>query len=121
MRVRKLTSTDGSWIAVADQGIFVNDLIDEAGEPQARMTVGFARVDKGESMDISFPYDEVLIITAGNYSVRAADGEVLTAGPGEVIYLPAGSSNASWANEDTTMVYVTNPPDVYAEHVRSAG
>ncbi|TDD29830.1 DUF861 domain-containing protein [Kribbella turkmenica] len=121
MRVRKLTSADRDWIAVGDQQIFVNDLIDEAGAPDARMTVGFARVGKGESMDISFPYDEVLVITSGSYAVRTEDGEVLTAGPGEVIYLPGGSSNASWANEDTTMVYVANPPDVYAEHVRAAG
>lgn len=121
MRVRKLTGQDGTWIAVGDHEIFVNDIVDAASEPNARMTVGFARIAKGESMEISFPYDEVLIITKGTYTVRTADGDTVTAGPGEVIYLPGGTTNSSTADEDTEMVYVANPPDVYAAHVAASG
>ncbi|MEW9556222.1 hypothetical protein [Nonomuraea sp. NPDC050783] len=120
MNVQKITTADGSWTAVGDHRIYVNDLIDAASRPDAKMTVGFARLDKGESMDISFPYDEVLIVTKGSYTVRTAGGETLTAGPGEAIYLPGGTSNASWAEEDTEMVYVANPPEVYAEHVAAS-
>jgi hypothetical protein len=29
------------------------------------MTVGFARVGRGEALDISLPYDEVLVVTKG--------------------------------------------------------
>jgi ethanolamine utilization protein EutQ (cupin superfamily) len=101
--------------------IYVADLIDQAGEPDARMTVGFARLAAGDEMEISFPYDEALVITRGRYTVTTAEGQELTAGPGEVIYLPGGTSNQSRADEDTEMVYVANPPDVYAAHVAAAG
>ncbi|NIK55993.1 cupin [Kribbella shirazensis] len=120
MRVHKISNGDGAWTAVGDRRIFVNDLIDAATHPHARMTVGFARLDKGESMDITFPYDEVLIVTKGSYAVRTAEGETLYAAGGEVLYLPAGTSSSSWAEEDTEIVYVASPPDVYAAHVAAS-
>ena len=52
------------------------------------MTVGYARVGKGESTDITFPYDEVLVVTKGAYTVRTPDGATHTATAGQVIYLP---------------------------------
>jgi Ethanolamine utilisation protein EutQ len=81
------------------------------------MTVGFARLGRGEVLDISFPFDEVLVLTKGSYTVRTEDGEEVTARAGEVIYLPAGSANSSYAQEDTEMVYVAHPPSVYAAQV----
>jgi ethanolamine utilization protein EutQ (cupin superfamily) len=121
IRVQKLVAPGAeAWSQVGDGEIFVSDLVDEAREPDAKMTVGFARVGAGEALDISFPYDEVLILTKGAYTVRTEDGEAITARAGEVIYLPAGSSNSSRADEDTEMVYVASPPSVYAEHVAAA-
>lgn len=118
MQVLRLTTEDApAWSRVGDRDVFVSDIVDLATVPDAKMTVGFARVGKGEAMDISFPYDEVLIITKGSYTVRTEAGEVKTAGPGQVIYLPAGSANSALAEDDTEMVYVANPPSVYADHV----
>lgn len=121
IRVRKLTTEDAeTWTKVGDGEIFVSDIVDQASEPNAKMTVGFARVGKGEALDISFPYDEVLIIAKGSYTVRTEHAEEVTASAGEVIYLPAGSSSSSHAEEDTEMVYVANPPSVYADHVAAS-
>jgi ethanolamine utilization protein EutQ (cupin superfamily) len=121
MRLLRLTTEDAErWSRVGDGEIHVSDIVDEASEPDARMTVGFARVGKGETLDISFPYDEVLVVTKGCYTVRSEHGEVVTARAGEVIYLPAGSSSSTHADEDTEMVYVANPPSVYADHVRAS-
>jgi ethanolamine utilization protein EutQ (cupin superfamily) len=121
VQVRKLQADESvPWSRVGDQQIFVGDLIDEAAEPEARMTVGFARVAEGEALEITFPYDEVLIVTRGAYRVRTEAGEVVTARPGDVVYLPAGSVSSSRADEDTEMVYVANPPDVYAAHVAAS-
>ncbi len=121
IRVRKLTAKDAeTWAKVGDGQIFVSDIVDQATVPDAKMTVGFARVGKGEALDISFPYDEVLILTKGSYVVRTEHGETVTARAGEVIYLPAGSSSSSHAEEDTEMVYVANPPSVYADHVAAS-
>jgi ethanolamine utilization protein EutQ (cupin superfamily) len=118
-RVRKFTINDpDTWQQVGDgQQIFVADMVDESTAPDANMTVGFARVAKGETLDHTFPYDEVLILTKGTYSLRTEHGETLTARVGDFIYLPADSSNVSHADEDTEMVYVANPPDTYAQHV----
>ena len=121
-RVRKLTTDDAAeaWSKIGEQQIFVSDIVDQGTVPEAKMTVGFARIGKGEALDISFPYDEVLVVTTGSYTVRTELGEAITARAGEVIYLPAGSSNSSLAEEDTEMVYVANPPSVYADHVAAS-
>jgi ethanolamine utilization protein EutQ (cupin superfamily) len=107
-------------VQVGDQEIFVCDIVDQESAPDARMTVGFARVGNGKALEISFPYDEVLVVTKGVYTDRTEDGKVVTARAGEVIYLPAGSSNAAYAEDDAEMVYVANPPSVYAEHVAAS-
>jgi len=121
MRTLRIT-TEGldDWSQVGDQQVFVSDLIDHAGQPDAKMTVGYARVGKGESLDVSFPYDEVLVVTRGIFTVRTEAGETVTAGAGEAIYLPAESSSSYVAEEDAEMVYVANPPEVYAAHVAEA-
>jgi ethanolamine utilization protein EutQ (cupin superfamily) len=121
MRTLRIT-TDGldDWSQIGDQQVFVIDLIDQAGQPDAKMTVGYARVGKGESLEVSFPYDEVLVVTRGVFTVRSATGETVTAGAGEAIYLPAESSSTYLAEEDAEMVYVANPPEVYAAHVAQA-
>ena len=118
MRVLGLTSNAApDWSRVGDRDIFVSDLVDLATEPEAEMTVGFARVAKDEALDISFPYDEVLVLTKGAYTVHTGAGETITARAGDVIYLPAGSSNRSYAEADAEMVYIASPPRVYADHV----
>lgn len=114
--VSKLSAEEAEWARVEGE-IFVSDLVDLDRAPQAEMTVGFARLAAGEELEISFPYDEVLVLTRGAYSIRTEAGEELTARPGEAIYLPAGSINKSRAEEDCEMVYVAAPPRVYAEHV----
>jgi len=45
---------------LGDQAIFVSDIVDRANVPDAKMTVGFARVGNREALDISFPYDSVV-------------------------------------------------------------
>jgi len=121
MRTLRIT-TEGldDWSQIGDQQVFVSDLIDQAGQPDARMTVGYARVGKGESLEVSFPYDEVLVVTRGIFTVRSATGETVRAGAGEAIYLPAESQSTYVAEEDAEMVYVASPPEVYAAHVAQA-
>lgn len=41
------------------------DSVEEA--EWSRVTVGFARLAGGEELEISFPYDEVLVLTRGVY------------------------------------------------------
>jgi ethanolamine utilization protein EutQ (cupin superfamily) len=121
MDVNRLAADDvADWSQVGEGEIFVSDRIDLARDPDAEMTVGFARVASGEKLEYSFPYDEVLVVTKGAYTVHTADGKRLKAGPGELIYLPAGTRNSGWADEDAEIVYVASPPSVYAAHVAAS-
>lgn len=119
--VQKLSLDEVEAWSQVEGEVFVSDVIDRASEPEAKMTVGFARLGRGEELEISFPYDETLIMISGTYTVRTQGGEELTAGAGEVIFLPADTVNSSRAEEDTEMVYVASPPSVYAEHVAASG
>lgn len=121
MHVQHITTGDhDDWSRVGDQDIHVSDRIDQARQPDAGMTVGFARTAAGEKFEVAFPYDEVLVVTKGAFTVTTEDGVSVTARPGEVVYLPADSVNSHTADEDTEMVYVACPPDVYARHVAAA-
>lgn len=100
--------------------MFVSDRIDATRHPAARMTVGFAKIGKGESMQVEFPYDEVLVVTRGMLTVRGEDGASTSVGAGGVIYLPAASVSTYHADEETELVYVASPADVYAEHVAAS-
>ena len=51
---------------------------------------------------------------------HTATGKSITAHAGEVIYVPAESVNSSHAKRNTEMVYIANPPSVYADHVAAS-
>ena len=70
-------------------GFALADVVNEDETPAAKLgAVGFVKAPKGAKSDFDFPYDEVCIVTKGRCRVRSMSG-VVTAGPGEVIYLPA--------------------------------
>ena len=118
---RKIAPEDAAvWVQVGEGQIHVSDIVDQTTSPEAAMTVGYARIAAGETLEISFPYDEVLVITKGCYMIRTPEGIELTASTGQVIYLPGGSSNQARAETDTEMVYVAAPPEVYASHVAAS-
>lgn len=64
---------------------------------------------KGATSDFEFAYDEVLIVIRGRCTVASRD-EWQTAGPGEVLYLPAGTPGTINALEDLELVYVASSP-----------
>jgi ethanolamine utilization protein EutQ len=97
---------DLDWYQRFDQKLFLADALNASSGNQ--MTVGFARYGAGETMPWKLSYDEVLIILTGRFSLILADQE-LTAGPGEMIYIPSGAELDYRAEEDTTFAYVTYP------------
>ncbi|WP_162182629.1 nitroreductase/quinone reductase family protein, partial [Actinoalloteichus caeruleus] len=64
----------------------------------------------------AFPYDEMMIVLGGVLRVRTEDDGELVVHPGEVVHLPANSTNEFVAEEEVTACYVAGPPDVYARH-----
>ena len=91
-------------------GIALADVLNEDEAPDSKLgAVGFTRAPKGASSSFEFPYDEVLVVTRGRCSIDSS-GETLTAGAGEVLYLPAGIPGIFRADEDVELVYVASSP-----------
>ena len=108
--IRKFTSGDAANRWMEWSGIALVDVVDEDETPAAKLGgVGFLRAPKGASSSFEFAYDEVLVITKGRCTV-ASDGGEVTAGPGEVIYLPAGVAGTFVAETAMELVYVASSP-----------
>lgn len=86
------------------------DVLNEDDVPLSKLgAIGFLRAAKGATSDFEFAYDEVLIVTRGRCTIASRD-EWQTAGPGEVLYLPAGTPGSFNAIEDVELVYVASSP-----------
>lgn len=107
--VQKFTIGEASaWMEWS--GVALADVVNEDEDPAAKLgAVGFLRAPKGASSSFEFPYDEVLVVTRGRCTVRSADA-VLSAGRGEVIYLPANTPGAFQADDALELVYVASSP-----------
>jgi ethanolamine utilization protein EutQ len=109
MTAPRLVTSDEptTWYQHRDQRLFLADVVDPTVSDT--MSVGFARYDAGAANTWTMQYDEALIVTKGAFSVRTAEGEV-TARPGEVIFLTAGTELEYRGEADgTEVVYVSYP------------
>jgi ethanolamine utilization protein EutQ (cupin superfamily) len=87
--------------------ISVGNLVDERhGGP---ITIGYGRYGPDQTLTETIAVDDVMIIIEGRVSV-STDLETLTAGPGEIIYLPKGEAVTVRSHEDGAVTaYVTYP------------
>jgi ethanolamine utilization protein EutQ (cupin superfamily) len=115
--VQKFTSDGaGEWMEYS--GFALADVVNEDEDPAAKLgALGFTRSARGATSQFEFAYDEVLVVTKGSCTISSRGREV-TAGPGEVLYLPAGVPGEIRADEDLEIVYVASSP--YGEVNRAA-
>jgi ethanolamine utilization protein EutQ (cupin superfamily) len=104
-----------------EKDVHSQHVVDINSDPDALMSVSYARILKGTTRDMCYPYDEVLVIVDGAWEMTREDGTVVTASDGDVVYMPANSRNRYIAREDTTLVCVIAPPDVCAAHWAAPG
>lgn len=71
------------------------------------MGVGYMNIDSGDSIQWTVLYDEVLIVTAGQFRLRLM-GRTIDAGPGDVFWIPKGTP-LSYEGEGAQVVYVIYP------------
>ncbi|HLS13681.1 MAG TPA: cupin domain-containing protein [Beutenbergiaceae bacterium] len=98
-----------------------SDLIDAGSHPGAEMTVGFTRVAARQQMTATFPYDEVMVILKGSVVVNREHDDPVTGREGDVLYLPANSTNTYEFDTEFEAAYIASPPRVYARHVIDTG
>ncbi|KAF7563630.1 hypothetical protein G7046_g456 [Stylonectria norvegica] len=68
--------------------VFSSDQIN----PDKPISSGFFRLKKGEPLVYTYTYDEMKIILEGDYTISDATGQTVTAGPGDVLFFPKGST-----------------------------
>ena len=109
MKVRKFAISDASLERSPGQDgdIFVGNVIDQRhGGP---ITIGFGRYAPNQSLDEKLAVDDVMLVLEGKLSVSSEAGTV-TAGPGEIIYMPKGESVTIRSHEQGAVTaYVTYP------------
>lgn len=109
MKVQKFAPADAPYDRTPGQeaSVFVGNLVDQRhGGP---LTIGYGRYDPDQSIDEAIVVHDVMVVLEGRVSVTA-DGATVTAGPGEVIYMPAGSNVTIRSHEQGALTaYVTHP------------
>ena len=90
MTVRKFAISDAKFERSPGQSaeVYAGNVADQRqGGP---VTIGYGRYGANVSIDEHIAVDDVMIILKGKISVHSGSGTV-TAGPGEIIYMPKGS------------------------------
>lgn len=109
MTVRKFTIGEAPMERSPGQlaDIFVENLIDERhGGP---ISIGYGRYAPGQSLSETMAVDDDMIVLEGRVSVSTEAG-TLTAGPGEIVFMPKGEAVTIRSHEDGAVTaYVTYP------------
>lgn len=109
MTVRKFAITDVSLERSPDQDgdIFAGNAIDQRhGGP---ITIGFGRYAPSQDLVETMAVDDVMVVLQGRLSVSTEAGTI-TAGPGEIVYMPKGESVTIHSHEEGALTaYVTYP------------
>jgi ethanolamine utilization protein EutQ (cupin superfamily) len=109
MNVRKFTIADASLERSPGQegDVFAGNLVDQRhGGP---ITVGYGRYAPSQSIDETLAVDDVMVVLEGRLSV-STDAGTVTAGPGEIVYMPKGTAIKIRSHEEGAVTaYVTYP------------
>ena len=109
MVVRKFAIADASFQRSPGQDgeVFAGNVIDQRhGGP---ITIGFGRYGANESIQETLAVDDVMVVLEGRLSV-SSDASTVTAGPGEIVYMPKGEAVTIRSHEQGAVTaYVTYP------------
>lgn len=107
--IQKFNADDAPvWLQVGDHEAYVGYIADE--EEGSEIGLAYIRFRKGVQFDFLWAYDEVAVVLNGSLTVRIGD-EIITAGVGESIYMPAGVHGAFDIREDVEAFCVHYPTD----------
>ncbi|WP_051425537.1 cupin domain-containing protein [Jiangella gansuensis] len=107
--IQKLNVQDApDWLQVGEHQAYVGYIADE--EEGSKIGLAYIRFRAGVKFDFLWAYDEVAVVTKGSLTVRVGD-EVVTAGVGESVYMPAGVRGAFDIREDVEAFCVHYPTD----------
>ena len=109
MQVRKFAVSEAKFERSPgqDADIFAANMIDQRhGGP---ITIGFGRYGPNQSLEETLAVHDVMVVLEGQLSVASTAGTI-TAGPGEVVYMPKGEKVTIRSHEQGAVTaYVTHP------------
>jgi ethanolamine utilization protein EutQ (cupin superfamily) len=109
MHVRRLQIAEAEFERSPgqDADIFSANLVDQRhGGP---ITIGYGRYGPNQVLKTDILVDDVMVVLEGRVSVEA-NGRTLTAGAGDIIYMPKGSAVTIHSHAEGAMTaYVTYP------------
>jgi ethanolamine utilization protein EutQ (cupin superfamily) len=109
MNVRKFDIGDASFERSPGQDgdVFAGNVVDQRhGGP---VTIGYSRYGPDQSIDEVLAVDDVMIVLEGRLTVTSV-GRSMTAGPGEIVYMPKGERVTIRSHaEGAVTAYVTYP------------
>jgi ethanolamine utilization protein EutQ (cupin superfamily) len=109
MKVQKLTIADAAFERSPgqDADVLAGNIVDQRhGAP---VTIGYGRYAPDQSIDETMAVDDVMIVLEGTLTVTSAGGS-MTAGPGEIVYMPKGETVTIRSHEaGAVTAYVTYP------------
>lgn len=109
MIVRKFAIADASFERSPGQDgeIFTGNVIDQ--RDGGAITIGYGRYGPNEKLEETLAVDDVMIVLEGRLSV-STDAGTVTAGPGEIVYMPKGAPVLIRSHEQGAVTaYVTYP------------
>lgn len=107
--VKKFSPGDASFERSPGQDgeIYAANMVDQRhGGP---ITIGYGRYGAEQELAETLAVDDVMVVLEGRLSVTSGNGTV-TAGPGEIIYMPKGEKVTIRSHEQGAVTaYVTYP------------
>ncbi|KAJ5143566.1 uncharacterized protein N7515_002353 [Penicillium bovifimosum] len=92
---------------IANENAFLGDVAtSEKENPNAPMSAGFYRLEKGTPLVYTYTYDEMKIILEGSFGITDETGATVTATKGDVFYFPAGTT-ITFTTEDYGLAFFT--------------
>jgi ethanolamine utilization protein EutQ (cupin superfamily) len=90
-----------------EEDVFAGNLVDQRqGGP---VTIGYGRWGPGQGIEETMRVDDIMIVLEGQLTVASA-GREMSAGPGEIVYMPKGEHVTIRAHgEGAVTAYVTYP------------
>jgi ethanolamine utilization protein EutQ (cupin superfamily) len=109
MRVQKFAIADATFERSPgqDADVFTANMVDERhGGP---VTIGYGKYGPNQSLTEAMAVDDTMIVLGGRLTVTM-EGSALSAGPGEIIYMPKGATvTIESHSEGAVTAYVTYP------------
>lgn len=109
MTVLKFAVADASFERSPGQDgdVFAANLVDQRhGGP---ITIGYGRYAPNQAISETLAVHDVMIVLEGRLSV-SADNRTVSAGPGEIVYMPKGAAVTIRSHEEGAVTaYVTYP------------